>query len=327
MTMKHLPFALGLVAFLALCGGTVHVFDNEYLYYALFTILQLTAVSVAWNIMGGFCGYINFGTAGFLALGAYVAFIAGRYFGAPLSIQIAAAAGASGLLGFLMGYMTLRLKGIFFAIGTLSIAVILETIVNNLEIVGAARGMIVIRPPVLDVFSSYTKYLFFVMAVIVSIAIALSRYIQISWIGRGLRAIRDNEEAAEGLGVPTMTLKLIAASASGALMGAAGAPVPILMSFIEPTSLFSMNYSILAMAMPLVGGTFHWIGPVIGGVVLGVLQQLVSVLISSEINVLLTGLVLILSVVLAPKGILGLLRQRRRREVTPTPQHTAQDAP
>jgi branched-chain amino acid transport system permease protein len=153
------------------------------------------------------------------------------------------------------------------------------------------------------------------MTLLASGAIILSRYIQFSWIGRAMRAIRDNEEAAEGLGVPTLSVKLLAATLSGALMGVAGAPLPIFMSFIEPTSLFNLNYAILAMAMPLVGGTFHWIGPVLGAIVLGALQQLVSVTISSEVNVLLTGVVLMLSVVLVPKGILGLLPKARNRAV------------
>ena len=137
----------------------------------------------------------------------------------------------------------------------------------------------------------------------------LFRSIQTSWIGRGLQAIRDNEEAAQAAGVPTLKLKLFAATASGALMGLAGAPFPLYMSFIEPTSAFSLNYAVSALAMPIIGGTASWLGPVIGAVLLGSLQQIVTVTVSSELNVLIVGLLLVTFVVVAPQGILGLVRK------------------
>jgi branched-chain amino acid transport system permease protein len=147
------------------------------------------------------------------------------------------------------------------------------------------------------------------MVVITLVALSVARYIEKSWIGRGLQAIRDNEEAAECMGVPTLRLKLIATVVSGALMGAAGAPFPMYMSFIEPVSAFSLNYSVSAMAMPIIGGTSSWLGPVIGAVLLGTVQQLVTVTISSELNVLIVGVLLVFFVVVAPQGILGLLKK------------------
>jgi branched-chain amino acid transport system permease protein len=144
-------------------------------------------------------------------------------------------------------------------------------------------------------------------------AVAIARYIQTSWIGRGLRAVRDSEEAAEANGVPTLKLKLIACVVSGALMGAAGAPMPMYLSFIEPASTFSLNYAIGALAAPMIGGTIHWLGPVLGAILLASLQQIVTVTISGEINVLVVGVLLVAFVVLAPDGILGLLKKIRRK--------------
>jgi branched-chain amino acid transport system permease protein len=158
-------------------------------------------------------------------------------------------------------------------------------------------------------FSSYTRMLFVVMAFLALAALAVARYVQTSWIGRGLRAIRDSEEAAECSGVPTLKLKLFACTVSGALMGAAGAPMPMYLSFIEPASSFNLTYSVSALAMPMIGGTAHWIGPVIGALLLGSIQQIVTVTISSEINVLVVGVLLVLFVVLAPDGVLGLFRK------------------
>ena len=106
---------------------------------------------------------------------------------------------------------------------------------------------------------------------------------------------------------------LIATVVSGALLGAAGAPFTMYMSFIEPVSAFSMNYSVSAMAMPIIGGTSSWLGPVIGAVLLGTVQQLVTVTISSELNVLIVGVLLVFFVVAAPQGILGLIRKLTTR--------------
>jgi branched-chain amino acid transport system permease protein len=140
-----------------------------------------------------------------------------------------------------------------------------------------------------------------------------ARYVETSWLGRGLRAIRDNEEAAECTGVPTLRLKLVACALSGALMSAAGAPLAMYQSYVEPASAFSLNYSVSALAMPIIGGTAHWIGPVIGAVLLGTVQQVVTVTVTSELNVLVVGVLLVLFVVAAPEGIVGLFRRLFRK--------------
>ncbi len=285
---------------------------NEYFFYAAFVVLQFVVLATAWNILGGYAGYVNFGTAAFFAIGAYTAVVLFKALGAPLAVQIVAAAGVSGLLGFGVGLLTLRLRGIFFAIATVAVIFIMETVMVNWRYVGGATGLQLLRPDVIAPFGSYTRMLFAVMALLAVIAVSVARYVQTSWIGRGLRAIRDSEEAAECSGVPTLKLKLFACTVSGALMGAAGAPMPMYLSFIEPASSFSLNYSVSALAMPMIGGTAHWLGPIIGALLLGSIQQIVTVTISSEINVLVVGVLLVLFVVLAPDGVLGLLKKWTR---------------
>jgi len=282
---------------------------NEYFFYAAFVVLQFVVLSTAWNILGGYAGYVNFGTGAFFAIGAYSAVVLFKWLGAPLGVQILAAAGVSGLLGFGVGLLTLRLRGIFFAIATVAVTFMLETVMVNWRYVGGATGLQLLRPPVTEPFDSYTRMLFVVMALLALVAISVARYVQDSWIGRGLRAIRDSEEAAECSGVPTLKLKLFACTVSGALMGAAGAPMPMYLSFIEPASSFSLNYSVSALAMPMIGGTAHWIGPVIGALLLASIQQIVTVTISNEINVLVVGVLLVLFVVAAPDGVLGLFKR------------------
>jgi branched-chain amino acid transport system permease protein len=187
-------------------------------------------------------------------------------------------------------------------------------VVVNWHYVGGARGMPVLQPAPAELFQTYTRLLFVLMVLLAVLSAAVARYIQLSWIGRGLRAIRDDEQAAESLGVPTLRLKLFAATVSGALMGLAGAPFALYMSYIEPSSVFSLNYAVSALAMPIIGGTGSWVGPVIGAVLLASVQQIVTVTVSSELNVLIVGGLLVIFVVAAPKGLLGLLARFSTRK-------------
>src|SRR5262245_10226998 len=293
----------------ALVGGAValvYTVENEYVFFAAYVVLQFVVLATAWNILGGYAGYVNFGSGAFFAAGAYTSVALIKAYDAPLFVQVLAAAAVTGAMGFLVGALTLRLRGIFFSIATVAVGVICETAVINWSFVGGARGVAILQPEAPAGFASYTRMLFVAMACFAVLAVALARFVETSWLGRGLRAIRDSEEAAEAVGVPTLRLKLGAATLSGALMGVAGAPFPLYMSFVEPVSAFSLNYAVSALAMPLIGGTASWIGPVIGAVLLGTVQQVVSVTVSSELNVLVVGVVLVVFVVAAPQGILGL---------------------
>ena len=282
---------------------------NAYFFSAGYVVLTFVVLATAWNILGGYAGYVNFGTGAFFGFGSYSAVVLFKALGAPLAVQIVAGAAVGAALGFGVGMLTLRLRGIFFAIATVAILFIAETLMVNWRYVGGATGLQLLRPEVIAPFASYTRMLFVVMALLAVLAVSVARYVQVSWIGRGLRAIRDSEEAAECSGVPTLKLKLFACTVSGALMGAAGAPMPMYLSFIEPASSFSLNWGVSALAMPMIGGTAHWIGPVVGALLLGSIQQIVTVTISNEINVLVVGALLVLFVVVAPDGIVGLFKK------------------
>jgi branched-chain amino acid transport system permease protein len=285
---------------------------NEYLFFAGFVVLQFVVLATAWNILGGYAGYVNFGVPAFVAVGAYTALALFKSVGAPLVVQILGGAVMAGLLGFLVGLLTLRLRGIFFSIATIAVIFILEAVVMNWRFVGGASGLQLTRPPGAWIFDSYTRMLFFVMAVMAFVSVSIARYIQSSHIGRGLRALRDSEEAAECSGVPTLKLKLIACTISGALLGAAGAPMPMYLSFIEPASTFNLSYAVSALAMVIIGGIGHWAGPLIGAILLGSIQQIVTVTISNELNVMVVGVLLVVFVVIAPDGVLGLIKKWKR---------------
>jgi len=287
--------------------------ENRYVYFATYVVLQYVVLATAWNILGGYTGYVNFGTGAFFALGVYTSVFLIQAFKAPLLVQIAAGGIVSGLLGLGIGYLTLRLRGVFFSIATLALAVVLETVMINWDYVGGAKGINIIRPSRAPLFDNYVEFLFMVMGALAIGAVAVAWFIEHSRIGRGFAAIRDNEEAAECMGVPTLKLKLLATTVSGGLMGVAGAPFPYYLSFVDPGSAFNLSYAVNSLAMPMVGGTTSWLGPVIGAVLLGTAQQLATVTISSELNLLIVGVVLVLFVVLAPEGILGLVQRMTRR--------------
>ncbi len=288
------------------------VVGNQYPFFAGYVILQFIVLAVAWSILGGYAGYVNFGTSAFFGMGVYTAVFLLKAFGAPLAVQIAAAAAVGALMGFALGLLTLRMQGIFFSIATIALTIIIETSITNWRYVGGAAGIQIQRPAVTEPFSNYVQMLFFVQAILVVLAVAISRYMQNSWIGRGLQALKDDELAAECTGVPTLRLKLLACVISGALMCAAGAPAAMYVQYADPASAFNLNYSVSALAMSLIGGTAHWAGPIIGAILLSTTQQLLTVTISSEVNVLLLGVMLVLFVVGAPEGIIGLIRRVRR---------------
>ena len=282
---------------------------NDYIFFAGYVVLQYVVLSTAWNILGGYCGYVNFGTAAFFALGAYSTVAIHNFHPLPLPFLFLIGGTVSALVGFGMGYLTLRLRGAFFAIATLALAVVLETLVVNWDYVGGASGAYVLRPDTIAPFGSYIRYLFLLMLLLAIGSLTVARLIERSRLGAGFATIRDDELAAEACGVPTLRLKLIATTISGALMGMAGAPFPYYIGYLQPDSTFGLDYAVNSIAMPLIGGTTGWAGPLIGAMLLGSLQQIITVTISSAINLLLVGLILVGFVIVAPNGILGLVHK------------------
>jgi len=309
MSRNSIRFWVGAVLFLVAVALMTQLIRNEYPFFAGYVILQYIVLAVAWSILGGYAGYVNFGTSAFFGIGVYTAVFLFKAIGAPLALQIAAAAIIGASLGFAVGLVTLRMQGIYFSIATIAMTIIIETTVTNWRYVGGAAGIQLQRPPVMPPFDTYVQMLFFVQALLVVLTIAIARYMQISWMGRGLQALKDDELAAECTGVPTLRLKVTACVISGALMCATGAPAAMYLQYAEPSSAFNLNYSISALAMSLIGGTAHWVGPVIGAILLGTTQQLLTVTISSEVNVLVLGIMLVLFVVAAPEGLIGLFRR------------------
>jgi branched-chain amino acid transport system permease protein len=295
--------------FLLLLAGLIstRLGVSPYLFFAGYVVLQYVVLATAWNILGGYAGYVNFGVAGFFGIGVYSTVVVTKLGGLPLPLEIAVAALVAGLAGLGMGYLTLRLRGVFFSIATLALAIVVQTLVLNWDFVGGARGATIAVPASTTGFSNYVHWLFVGMLVLSAIAVSTARWIERGWIGRGLAAIRDDEDSAECSGVPTLRLKLLATTLSGALMGAAGASYPLYVGYVDPYSAFSLSLAVNTVAMPLVGGMRDWRGPVAGAVLLGTVQVVTGVTSLSEISQLLIGALLVLFVILAPNGLMGLV--------------------
>jgi branched-chain amino acid transport system permease protein len=328
MTMRSnlvfflLASAVGAIVFLL-----VRLNGNDYLFFAGYTVVQFIVLATAWNILGGYCGYVNFGSAAFFAVGAYSSVAlhklgtnVDRYAAEwlapllktimPLNVPTLVIIGGvvAGLIGLGTGYLTLRLRGAFFAIATLALAVVLQTLIVNWDYVGGSRGAYIIRPANVPIFGNYIHYLFALMVALSVVALTVARIIEKSRLGFGFATIRDDELAAEACGVPTLELKLVATTISGALMGMAGAPFPYYIGYLEPGSAFGLAYAVNSIAMPMIGGTTMWAGPLIGALLLGIIQQIATVTISSAVNLLIVGFLLIGFVIMAPNGVLGLVR-------------------
>ena len=312
--MRGGPFILVLIAVAAVIFGLARWLDNSYAFFVGYVVVQYIVLGTAWNILGGYTGYVNFGITAFFAIGAYSSVVLHKLVPTmPLPAMIVVGGVMAGIVGIGTGYLTLRLRGVYFSIATLALAVVVQTLITNWDFVGGARGAYVLRPRTAPLIGGgYIDYLFLIMLGLCVISLATARAIERSSLGYGFAAIRDDEAAAEASGVPTLKLKLIATGLSGGFMGMAGAPLPFYVTYLDPSSGFSLNYAVNAIAMPLIGGTSTWLGPVVGAVLVGGLQEYLRVTISSAVNVLVAGVLMVVFVIIAPQGIVGLFKRKRQ---------------
>ena len=313
-SLGAIPFILALIVVACAIFGVGRAIGSSYAFFLGYVVLQYIVLGTAWNILGGYTGYVNFGVTAFFAIGAYSTVALYKLIPAmPLPFMIVIGGALAALVGLGTGYLTLRLRGVFFSIATLALAVVVQTLITNWDYVGGARGAYVLRPKMAPLMGGeYVQYLFVIMLGLCVIVLATARAIERSSLGYGFAAIRDDEAAAEAAGVPTLKLKLIATTLSGGFMGMAGAPLPYYVTYLDPVSGFNLNYAVNAIAMPLIGGTSTWLGPVVGAVLVGGLQEVLRVTISSAANVLIAGVLMVFFVIVAPQGIVGLFRGKRK---------------
>ncbi len=265
----------------------------------LFASFALVTASVAWNLLGGYAGQVSFGFAVFYGIGAYAAamLIDNGRLNPYLAFIVAGLAAA--VASVLIGLPTFRLRGPYFAIATIGVSEAVRVVASNLEFMGGASGY---RITELHPFSQNEHY--YSALVVAAAAVGAAWLIDHSKFGLGLRAVNQDEEAAADAGVNPFSYKLLAHAVAAFLTGVAGALYARRASFINPGDVFSFQKSVTILLMPVIGGLGTVWGPVIGGVVVGIIEEEI-VAYFPQVHLLIYGGLLIMIVLLEPGGILG----------------------
>ena len=279
-------------------------------------VFMFAALASAWNIIGGFAGYASFGNVVFFGLGGYtvaVLMVHARWGFWP-AVPVAVAVGAA--YAALVGLPVLRLRGHYFAIATLGVAEGTREIVLNLSsLTGGGAGITV---PVVGSRAT-TAYLgntafYYLFLAAMGVAVATAFVVSRSRFGYGLRAIHDDEQGAAATGINTTRVKLAAFALSGALTALVGALFAFQQVTIYPERLFSVEITVLMVAMAVIGGVGTVVGPVIGAVVLQLLAEYLRQR-YLNLHLIVFGSLLAAVVVLMPDGLVSSAAQawRERR--------------
>ncbi|WP_157157317.1 branched-chain amino acid ABC transporter permease [Diaminobutyricimonas sp. LJ205] len=302
----------GLTAGVILVAGllsipTLHDLFGIGAYYLIFgyTVFFWITQATSWNIFSGYSGYLSFGHAAFYGTGMYVtANLAGTE-GLSIFALIGVGALLAGLLGLGLGYIIFR-RGLaheVFALFTFALAIALGVLVRNVDAIGGGGVLIVGDVGYPDWMGSFNDMLYYLGLALAIVAVITAIAVQRSRFGKGLFAIRDDERVAETIGVPTFRYKLTALVIAAAIAGASGALNAVMVAYIEPETTYGIEVSVFVVLMALVGGRRHWLGPIIGAVLMYTLSDRLTGIGVSELSQILTGAVLILVVVRFDGGI------------------------
>lgn len=278
------------------------------------TALMYVALTEAWTVLGGFGGYLNFGMAMFFGVGAYTTAIVAKEAGiAPLETVVAAGV-VAGLFAVVVGLPSLRLRGAYFAIVTFVLTLAVQQLVMVLGITNGSLGLY-LTPLTLSPRAADQLYFFVFLGFALVVAIAV-RQIGRSRFGAALVAIREDEDAAEVLGIPTTRVKLIAFVIAGLVAGMVGCIYASQLYYIEPVGTFDFSVSLNVVVAAIVGGAGSWVGPLLGASATQVIsQELLTKTQGVEGNLVL-GALLIVFARFVPGGIAGFFRRRRGTKVS-----------
>lgn len=290
----------------------------------LTTALLYAIVALGWNVLGGYGGYLNFGIVVLTGAGVYAAALLNAHLGWSMWAGLGVSVLTSTLVALPVGLATLRLRGFYFAIFTLVLISLAQVVVMNSEQLGGALGVYTSAPASTPRGLAALFYLtalgFTALAVVLSYAVEHSRF------GYALRAIREDEDAAAVLGIRTSEVKLWALLVGAALAGIVGAIYAFRTGYVEPTGTFDMAFSLDMVLVCLIGGLGVWYGPLVGAFIVVLLEQWLrtavpdfhpfGVNIPAEANRIVLGLLLIVFALFARRGIAGLLRRTRGRQLS-----------
>ncbi|MDH7798787.1 MULTISPECIES: branched-chain amino acid ABC transporter ATP-binding protein/permease [unclassified Beijerinckia] len=276
----------------------------------LYLLFLWIALSTSWTILSGFTGYFSFGHGAFYGVGMYTTANLGTMLPIWLCLVIAAILAALLSLGIgAVVFRVRRLRGELFALLTLALTIVVATIVLNTPIDGGpGKYLLGVQLPRIYDNSATTIYLLGACVAIGTLATAY--FVQYGRLGRGLFAIADDEDVAEGLGVPSYRYKLIAFAISSAIAGIAGAVHAIFVSYVTVSETFSSTVALFVILMSVIGGMRHWLGPAIGAVFVTTINFVFVSGDSALAARIVIGLALILATLFLPEGVAGLVQKR-----------------
>jgi branched-chain amino acid transport system permease protein len=319
--LKRAALVVLLVAALAFPA----VFTLPFPRHVMIMVFLYGSLAAAWNIVAGYCGQISLGHAVFFGIGAYASTLWGREMeGSPAVlaspwIGMVLGALAAVVVAQLLGFSVFRLRGHYFAIATIAVGEIVQTLFINWDWAGGARGMFVRirRPDSLLNFQfheSRAVYYYIALALLL-LGLAVTRWIERSRTGYYFRAVREDQDAAASLGIHVAREKRLALAVSAALTALGGTFYAQYLLAIDPESVLPLSLSILICLVAVLGGVGTLWGPVLGAAVLVPLSEGTRVMLGGSgkaIDLLVYGALIVVIAVLQPDGLMGLARRMRR---------------
>jgi branched-chain amino acid transport system permease protein len=283
--------------------ATMPLYGSLYSIILLTTILMYVILTVSWVMFSGSTGYLSMASAAFFGVGIYTSALLLPITGAVLPLLVVVLIGglASGLVAFGVGALTLRLRGIYFAIFTFGLVILILELLNWWEhTVSHIRGRFVM------IVSN--DVIFYIMLGIFVLLMLTTYFLRHSKFGLALQSIGENEEAAAHIGVNTTMVKIVTFAVSAFFAGAAGAIWATKLTYIDPYVAFGVLYSFLPILMAIFGGMGQIYGPVIGAAIFAYLQETLQTKFPYY-YMLSFGIILILTILYLPNGITGLIQR------------------
>lgn len=288
------------VAFLAV-AISIPAFGSEYTAQLATDILSFVALGYSWNLISGFAGYISFGQVSFFGLGAYTTAVLVNHFDIPWYVAVCCGGIVTAIVAAIFGPIMLRLRGILFALGMLGLARILTVVFSDWDYAGGAAGTTL--PPELNPNAVYIG-----MALTALCAFAVNAYFARSGFGLDAMSVREDEDAAGALGVPTTRVKVITFILSAVFPGLVGGLIAWNRSYLDPASAFDPTLDLQTIVFTLFGGIGTVWGPLIGTSVLMLIGEQLLIHFSS-LKLALYGAVVIATVLMFPGGLVSLLNR------------------
>jgi branched-chain amino acid transport system permease protein len=291
-----------LIALFALLLAVVPLFGGDYVLAFCVQLLVFVSLAYSWNLIGGYAGYTHFGQVTFFGLGAYVGALLMQS-GVHWLLAVAAAALSALLVALPLGGVMLRLRGPFFAIGMYGMARVFDSLALGLdEITQGGTGLYL--TPLGNLYGIYAA-----LAVIAVVMLIATYRLDNSRFGLQLLAIREDEQAAEAMGIRTARLKIAAFAASAIAPGAVGSLYATYLSYIDPATAFGSMTELTTIAMVLLGGLGTVFGPLLGAVLMSVVNELLWSRFP-ELYLGLVGCIILAAVLFMPRGIASFVVKR-----------------